>query len=88
MVEGPWPNTTQEACMSFNVHNDCRSLLKTPGVWGCCKPPSGSRAEPWWGCRGAKSPEALRILHFTVPERMLKTGLKTLSYYDAFLPVL
>ena len=22
------------------------------GVWGHCKPPSGSRAEPWWGSRG------------------------------------
>ena len=26
MVEGPWPNTTQKAYVSFNVHNDQRSL--------------------------------------------------------------
>ena len=26
MVEGLWPNTTQKACVSFNVHNDQRSL--------------------------------------------------------------
>ena len=22
------------------------------GIWGCCKPPSGYRAEPCWGTRG------------------------------------
>ena len=26
---------------------------------GCCKPPSGSRAEPWWGSRG-RSPWKLQ----------------------------
>ena len=29
---GRRPNTTQKARMSFNVHNDRRSLLNTP--WG------------------------------------------------------
>ena len=30
------------------------------GVWGCCKTPSGSRAELWWG-PGAKQ--------YTVPKK-------------------
>ena len=31
---GPWPNATQKACMSFNVHNDGGSLLNTAGGLG------------------------------------------------------
>ena len=34
MVEGPWPNTTQKARVSFNVHNDRRSFLNTAGGLG------------------------------------------------------
>ena len=41
IAEGPWPNTTEKARVSFNVHNhqrslcnDHRSLLNTAGVWG------------------------------------------------------
>ena len=32
-------------------------------------------AEPWWGCRGAKPLEALRILYFTLPKIVKKTTL-------------
>ena len=28
------------------------------GVWGPCRSPSKSRAEPWWGVQGAKPPES------------------------------
>ena len=38
-----------------------RSLLLQLGVGGCCKPPSRSRAEPWWGSRGQR-PRKLRTL--------------------------
>ena len=41
------------------IRNDQRSLLHTAGGLGCCKPPSGSRAEPWWGSRG-RSPWKLQ----------------------------
>ena len=37
--------------------NDRKSLPKKQGVWGCCKPPSGSRVEPWWGSE-RKAPES------------------------------
>ena len=30
------------------THTYCRKQL---GVWGCCKLPSESMAEPWWGLR-------------------------------------
>ena len=64
MVEGRWPNTTQKACVSFNVHNDRRSLLNTDGVWGAVSPPpSGSRVESWWGCR-ERSPGSSKNLAF------------------------
>jgi hypothetical protein len=33
--------------------------LDGPGVWGCPKAPSGSRAKPWWGPRG-RSPWKLK----------------------------
>ena len=80
MVEDQWPNTTQKARVSFNVYSDrmslCnhhRSLLNTAGGMGV---------------QGAKPPEALRIMYFTVPEKGLKTSLKTLSYHGEILPVL
>ena len=38
------------------------------GVWGRCEPPSGSRAEPWWGSRGRIALEAEKIWHFTISE--------------------
>ena len=34
------------------------------GVWGRCKPPSGSRTEPWWGSRGRSPWELLRFYIF------------------------
>ena len=35
------------------------------GSGGRCKPPSGSRAEPWWGSKGRSSREPLnfRVFH-------------------------
>ena len=85
--------------MSFNVHNDRRSLcsdrrsfLNTAGGLGRCKLPKRVQGralvQVQVQVQGAKPPEALRTLHFTVPEKRLKTGLKALSYYGAFLPVL
>ena len=95
MVEGPWPNTTQKARVSFNVHNDRRSFAVTVshfsiqlGVLGHCKPPKWVQGRALVRVQGVKAPEALRTLHFTVPDKRLKTGRKALSYYGAFLAVL
>ena len=67
MVEGPWPNTTQKARVSFNVHNDrrslcndrrslCndrRSLLNTArDLGGAVSPPEGPEQSPGGGTRG------------------------------------
>ena len=53
-----------------------RSFQIQLGVWGRCEPPSKSRAAPWRRPRGAEPPEALKILHFTVP----KMGLKLMHF--------
>ena len=50
----------------------CQNQL---GVWGHCKPPSGSRESPS-GILGEKPPEAHEVFHFLSPEN----GLKTLLY--------
>ena len=55
MVEGSWPNTTQTTRVSFNVHNDRRSLMNTVGVWGRCNPPTGPEQSPGGGA-GGKTP--------------------------------
>ena len=48
---------------------------------------AASRQRPGGGA-GGEPPETLRILYFTVPEKELKTRLKTLSYHGEILPVL
>jgi len=55
--------------------------LKTPkafclhqGVWGHCKPPSGSRTEPWWGIRG-EAPGNF-VCHTSCIEHTLPRGQK------------
>ena len=57
------------------------------GVWGAVSPPAAS-GRGLVGVQGAKPPEALRILYFTVPEKGLKTRLQTLLYHGEILPVL
>ena len=71
MVEGLWPSTTQKARLSFNAHNDrrslCnhrRSLLNTAEGLRDCKPLAEPRQSPGGSAR-AKPLEAPRILHFT-----------------------
>ena len=82
MVESLWPNTTQKARVSVNVHNDCRSLLNTPwGLRGAVfSPPVSPGQSPGRGTGGEVS-RSSEILHFKVLEkRLIKTELKTLSY--------
>ena len=75
MVEDPWPNTTQKARLSFNVHSDRRSLC------------NHHRSLLNIG-EGGEAPRSSENLVFTVPEKGLKTRLKTLSYHGEILPVL
>ena len=50
----------------FTIGNERRLLFATTGGLGKgCKPPSGSRAEPWCGCRG-EAQEALTNLQLIV----------------------
>ena len=60
LVEGPWPDTTQRARVSFNVHNDRMSLLNTSGDlggMGRCKPPSRGPGQSPGGDAGGQAPE-------------------------------
>ena len=64
MVEDPWPNTTQKARVSFNVHNDRGQYAVTIGhcsmqlgVWGAVSSPAASGQRPGGGAGG--DPEAL-----------------------------
>ena len=95
MVEGPWPNKLKRpVCLSMCTMTEGHYAVTIGhfsiqlGVWGCCKPPKRVQSRALVRVQGAKGPEALRTLHFTVPEKRLKTGLKALLYYGAFLPVL
>ena len=76
MVEGPCPNTTQKTRVSFNVHNDRRSLLNTVGDLEDIVSPQWVQGRALVRMQGGKAPEALRTLYFTVPGKRLKTGLK------------
>ena len=52
-------------CDEFTIGNERRLLFAIAGGLGRgCKPPSGSRAEPWCGCR-----ETLTNLQFIVLKR-------------------
>ena len=54
---------------------------KTAGGLGCCKPPIGSRAEPWWGPRG-QSPQKLREFgHFKALKLALLQQFRQDFYY-------
>ena len=60
----------------------------TAGDLGDVVSPPVSPGKSPGGGAGGQAPDALRISHFTVPGKRLKTGQKTLSYYGALLPVL
>ena len=71
MVEGPWPNTSQKARVSFSVHNDRRSLcsdrrsfISTAGGLGRCRPPQADPGQsPDAGAEG-KAPGSSENLAF------------------------
>ena len=58
----------------------------TTGGLGHCKPPSGSRAEPWWGSRGQIS-GALKSLQSTLPEVVEKSTFVGHFFYVLHLKV-
>ena len=69
----PRPNAWRDVIVTdrdeVTKGNERRLLFAAAGgLRRGCKSPSGSRAEPWWGCR-AKPPEALTNLQFIVLKR-------------------
>ena len=96
MAEDRWPNlyNSKGPCvLKFSVHNAQRSLCnhhRSIGSWGSgvLQVPQLLQGRGLVGVQGAKPLETLRILYFTVPEKELKTRLKTISYHGEILPVL
>ena len=81
IVEGPWPNITQKAPVSFNVHSDrrslCnhrRSLLNRVGGLGALSVPQLVQGKALGGVQGEKPPKALRTLHLQYRKIGLKQG--------------
>ena len=64
-------------CATGTIWNDRSSLQIQLGVWGRFEPPVGPGQHPGrGGAQGPEPPEALKILHFTVP----KMGLKLMHF--------
>ena len=43
--------------------------MTAAGGLGALQAPQQVQAEPWWGSRGRRPPEALKTLYFRIPQR-------------------